>query len=78
MWESEGSAVTDLVGSLSVYAAIFYAGAAGRTAAELTSSLKDNKQRKTGSFPHLCLIMLGIPRAAVVGVCGLGLHPREQ
>ena len=63
---------------LRVYAAIFYASAAGRTAAELTSSLKNNKQLKTVSFPRLCLIMLGIPRAAVVGVCGLGLHPREQ
>lgn len=71
--------MTNAVDSLSGFMQLFfYAGAAGRTAAELTSSLKDNKQRESVSFPHLCLIMLGIPRAAVVGVCGLSLHPREQ
>lgn len=47
----------------------FCAGAAGRTAAELTSPFNGNKQLKPASFPRLYLIMLGIPRAAAVGVC---------
>lgn len=47
----------------------FCAGAAGRTAVELTSPFNGNKQLKPASFPRLYLIMLGIPRAAAVGVC---------